>query len=269
MKTLKFVFITLSCFFAVIYLLIVSYFYFNQEEMIFLPAKLSIDYKFDFKQDFEELNIPSFDNKNLNGLLFKAENSKGLIFYLHGNAGALDTWGDIAENYTNLGYDVFILDYRSYGKSEGTIENEEQFYKDISFAYKKLLARYDENKVVIIGYSIGTGPATYLASKNKPKMLILQAPYYNLTELSDSRVPFMPDFLKKYKFETNVFITKLKSPVFIFHGNKDHVISYSNSVKLSKLLKPNDHFYTLKDQDHSGVNDNQEFLKELKIILEK
>ena len=269
MRTLKFLFVTLFSLFAVIYLVVVSYIYFNQEEMIFLPTKLSKDYQFEFKQNFEELNIPSFDNKKLNGLLFKAENSKGLIFYLHGNAGALDTWGNIAENYTSLGYDIFILDYRGFGKSEGTIDSEEQFYNDVSFAYKKLLSRYPENKVVIIGYSIGTGPATYLASKNNPKSLILQAPYYSLIELSDSRVPFVPDFLKKYKFETNVFISKIKAPVFIFHGNKDQLIPSSNSEKLSELLKTKDHFYTLQNEDHIGINENQEYLEELKIILDK
>jgi uncharacterized protein len=267
-KTIKFVFITLSCFFAILYLLIVSYVYFNQEEMIFQYTKLPKAYKFDYKQKFEEITIASFDNVNLNGLLFKSkEASKGLIFYLHGNAGALNTWGNIVENYTNLGYDIFILDYRGFGKSEGEIESESQFNKDISVAYKSLCGKYNENKITVIGYSIGTGPATFLASNNSPKRLILQAPYYSFIELSNSRVPFIPDFLKKYKFETNIFITKVKVPIFIFHGNKDQIINYNNSQRLSKLLKKEDHFYILNGQDHIGINENQEYLEELKNIL--
>jgi uncharacterized protein len=108
-----------------------------------------------------------------------------------------------------------------------------------------------------------------LASTNKPKQLILQAPYYSFTELSSERVPFMPNFLKKFSFENSKFITKVKSPIFIFHGNQDHIINYNNSVRLQKLLKKNDQFYTLKNQDHIGVNDNVDFLDQLKIILEK
>lgn len=269
MKTLKFLFLSLISLFTIVYLVILSYVYFNQEGMIFQPTKLAKDYKYEFSQNFEEITIPSFDNKKLNGVLFKTKNSKGLIFYLHGNAGAIDSWGNIADVYNNLGYDIFVLDYRGYGKSEGSIESEDQFYKDIAIAYKKLLTRYEENKVIIIGYSIGTGPATYSASKNNPKTLILQAPYYNLTELSDSKVPFIPNFIKKYNFETNVFITKVKAPVFIFHGNKDLLIPVENSEKLSKLLKTNDHFFRLENEDHIGINQNKNYLTALKNILKK
>lgn len=268
MKKLKFILVALISFFGIIYLLIVSYLYFNQEGLIFQPTKLLKDYQFQFEQEFEELNITSFDSINLNGLLFKTENPKGLVFYLHGNAGALDTWGDIAKIYTNLGYDTFILDYRGFGKSGGKIESEEQFYKDIIAAYKKLLLRYKEHDLIIIGYSIGTGPASYLASKNNPKALVLQAPYYNFSELADSRFPFFPEFIIKYKFATDSFIPKIKAPIYIFHGNEDQVISLNNSKKLQKLLKPTDKLFILKNQDHLDMNDNEFYRNELKMILQ-
>jgi alpha-beta hydrolase superfamily lysophospholipase len=268
LKTFKFLAIVLLAFFVVIYVIIVSYVYFNQVGMVFLSSKLSKDYKFDYLQKFEELNIKSFDGVNLNGLLFKTENSKGLIFYLHGNAGTLETWGSIAKTYTNLGYDIFILDYRSFGKSEGEIEDEEQLNKDISIAYKTLKKRYPENKIIIAGYSIGSGLATILAAENHPKALILQSPYYSFTELSSSRVPFFPDFMKKFSLETYEYLPKIKAPVYIFHGTKDQLIPYENSVRLSQILKNNEHFYPLKDQEHSGMNENNDYQKELKIILE-
>ncbi|HQE33235.1 MAG TPA: alpha/beta fold hydrolase [Flavobacterium alvei] len=268
MQTVRFIILSLLTLFGGIYLLYVGYVYCNQGELIFVANKLPNDYKFEFKQDFEELNISSFDNKKLNGLLFKTPNPKGLVFYLHGNAGSLDTWGSIAENYTDLGYDIFILDYRGFGKSEGEIESQDQVFKDLTFAYNKLITKYDRNKVVIIGYSIGTGLATYLASVEKPEKLILQAPYYNFIEFSSGRVPFVPDFLKKFKFETDKYIVKVKSPIYIFHGNKDQVISCENSIRLQKLLKPTDKVFILDNQDHLGINENSDFQDELKRILE-
>lgn len=267
-KTLKFLMLVLASFFVVIYLLVVSYIYFNQVGMVFQSARLPKDYQFEYQQKFEELNIRSFDGVHLNGLLFKAENSKGLVFYLHGNAGTLETWGKIAKIYTNLGYDIFILDYRSFGKSEGEIENEEQLNKDVSVAYKTLTKRYPENKIVITGYSIGSGLATILASKNNPKALILQAPYYSFTELSRSKVPFFPDFMKKFSLETYDYLPKINAPIYIFHGMQDQLIPYENSVRLSKLLKENSHYYPLKNQDHIGVNENEDFQNHLKDILE-
>jgi pimeloyl-ACP methyl ester carboxylesterase len=267
-KTLKFLTIILLAFFGIIYLLIISYVYFNQVGMVFQSASLPKEYHFDYKSKFEEVNIKSFDEVNLNGLLFKAEKSKGLIFYLHGNAGTLETWGKIAKTYTNLGYDIFILDYRSFGKSEGEIENEEQLNKDIALVYKTLNKRYAENKIIITGYSIGSGLAAILASENKPKALILQSPYFSFTELSSSRVPFFPNFMKKFHLETFQYITKVKAPIYIFHGIDDQLISCSNSVRLNKLLDFKGHLCALKGQGHIGMNENSDFRRQLKKILE-
>lgn len=268
LKTFKFLAIVLLCFFLIIYVLLISYFYFNQVELVFHSSRLPKYYKFDYQQKFEEINIKSFDGSILNGLLFKAEKSKGLVFYLHGNAGTLETWGKIAKIYTSLGYDIFILDYRSFGKSEGEIENEEQLSKDIAIAYQNISKNYSEDKIIIAGYSIGSGFATKLALENKAKALILQAPYYNFLELSSSKAPFFPDFMKKFKLETNLYLPKIKSPIYIFHGTDDQLIPCENSVRLKKLLKSNAYFYALKNQGHIGVNENEDFQKQLKIILE-
>ncbi|TDP02526.1 alpha/beta hydrolase [Flavobacterium sp. 245] len=267
-KTLKFLTIALLVFFAIIYVIIVSYVYFNQVGMVFQNTALPKEYKFEYESPFEELNVKSFDGVNLNGLLFKAENSKGLVFYLHGNAGTLETWGKIAKTYTNLGYDIFILDYRSFGKSEGEIENEEQLNKDVAAVYKKLAERYPENKIIIAGYSIGSGLAAILASENKPKALILQSPYFSFTELSRTRVRFFPDFMKKFHLETYQYLPKLKAPIYIFHGLDDQLIPVQNSVRLSKILDSKGHLYLLKGQGHIGMNENESFQEQLKVILQ-
>ncbi len=266
-KTFKFLIIVLLCFFLLIYILIISYVYFNQIELVFHNSKLPKDYKFDYQHNFEEINIASFDGIKLNGLLFKAEKSKGLVFYLHGNAGTLETWGSISQVYTSLGYDIFILDYRSFGKSEGKIENEEQLSKDISIVYKSISKRYSEDKIIITGYSIGSGFATKLAVEHNPKALILQAPYYNFLELSSAHVPLFPDFMKKFSLETNLYLPKVKAPIYIFHGTEDQLIPFENSVRLKKLLKSNIHFFPLKNQGHIGVNENEDYQNELKTIL--
>lgn len=267
MRALRLVLLSIAALLGGLYLIFLAYLWFNQERLIFHPYPLEKDYQFAFDSSFEELDIPSYDNNKLNGLLFKTEKPKGLIFYLHGNAGALDSWGGIAENYTKLGYDIFILDYRGFGKSEGKIESEQQMNNDVSAAYRYLLKRYPENKTVVIGYSIGTGPAAYLASQDHPDALILQAPYYSLSELADAQVPLVPDFVKKYHFETYKRLPQVKCPVYLFHGDADQLIALENSVRLSKLLPKNGRFITLKGQPHQGVNENPDYLAELAHIL--
>src|ERR1700761_3423759 len=113
-------------------------------KQIFPGAKLTADYTFKFPSPFDELYITAKDGKKLNALFFKTDSPKGVIFYLHGNNGALNKWSKIADAYTAIHYDIFILDYRGYGKSEGEIESEEQIYSDVQEAYNTVKERYAE-----------------------------------------------------------------------------------------------------------------------------
>lgn len=267
MKKLKSILKILIFIFGSLYLIIIGLLYFNQESLFFHANKLDKNYRFTFSENNQEITIKTSDNIYLHGLLFKAKISKGLVFYLHGNAGTVETWGNIASNYTSLGYDIFILDYRGFGKSEGEISSEEQLFSDISSAYNQLKKQYKEENIIVTGFSIGSGMATYLASKNNPKALILQAPYYHLLDLATDRFPIVPEFVVKYKIPTFEFIKKVKSPIYIFHGTNDYVIPYENSLKLKKVIKPNDKLFALENQGHLGVNDNGDFLIQLKEIL--
>lgn len=252
-----------------LYILVCGLLYFFQENLIFFPQKLDKTHQFRFDQKFEEKNITTKGGMVLNGLLFKSDSSKGLIFYLHGNAGSLDSWGDVAKTYTDLNYDVFMLDYRGYGKSEGDITGQTQLYEDTQTAYEELKKLYSENEIIVLGYSIGTGPAANVASMNNPRLLILQAPYYSLTDLMRHTYPLVPTFILKYKFETNKYLKDCKMPVVIFHGNKDEVIYYGSSLKLKEEFKSTDKLITIKDQRHNGMTDNEDYKNELQKILAK
>ncbi len=252
-----------------LYVVLCGLLYFFQEKLIFFPQKLEADYQFNFNQNFEELNIEAADGTLLNGLLFKADNAKGLIFYLHGNAGSLRSWGNIAATYTTLDYDVFILDYRSYGKSEGVINGQDQLYADNQAVYNALQLKYDERDIIVLGYSIGTGMASKLASDNHPKQLILQAPYYNLTDMMRSRFSFIPTFILKYKFANNEYLADCDMPVTIFHGTQDGVIDYDSSVRLRAEFPSKVNLISLVGQGHNGMSSNEEYQNELRNVLAK
>lgn len=251
------------------YILLCVLLYFVQEKLIFFPEQLQSDYRFIFNQNFHELNIKTADGVLLNSVLFKADSSKGVIFYLHGNGGSIRSWGEIARAYTDMHYDLFMLDYRGYGKSGGAITSEKQIFADVQTTYNTLKTIYKEDEIIILGYSIGTGPATKLASGNRAKRLILQAPYYSLTDMMKRKYSIIPRFLLKYKFETDRYIKECRMPVTIFHGDNDEVIDYSSSLKLKALFKPSDTLITLKGQGHNGMSDNPEYLAELKRLLIK
>ncbi|MCB9334761.1 MAG: alpha/beta fold hydrolase [Flavobacteriales bacterium] len=240
----------------------------RQEKMFFHPTPLPADFEFEFKNEFTEYNIPLGDDVTVNGLLFKAEKTKGLVFYLHGNAGALNSWGEIADFYTQNNYDIFILDYRGFGKSEGRIENEKQFLNDVQIVYDSLKTNYLEENIVVIGYSIGTCPATYIAAKNNPKQLVLKAPYYSMVNLVHHYYWIVPGWMVKYKLPTNEYIQEVKAPITIFHGTEDKIIPVESSYKLKEYLKPTtDTLIVVESKTHHGVGNWEEYKSELSNIL--
>jgi uncharacterized protein len=250
-----------------LYLLLMGFLAFQQENLIFFPEKLPADHRFSFDQEFEEIFVPASDGTKLHGVLFKVPDPRGLVFYLHGNAGSVDSWGWVYKTYTDLHYDVFVLDYRGYGKSGGSISNESQFYADVQTAYDALKARYSEDRIIVAGYSIGTAAAAKLAAENRPKLLLLQAPYYSLGDLMGSLYPFVPTFLLKYKFETFRFVEQTKAPIAIFHGMLDEIIYPGSSEKLKAHLKPTDSVILLEGQGHNGMNENPAYKRKLARVL--
>jgi pimeloyl-ACP methyl ester carboxylesterase len=254
-----------------LYLVICGLFYFNQEKLLFVPTKLAADYKFEFNGDFEEINIKTEDGENLNNLLFRADSTKGVIFYLHGNGGSLERFGNQAPVYTDLGYDIFMTDYRGYGKSEGFVSNENQIYQDNQLLYNELKKSYSEEDIIIVGYSLGSTFAAKLASANSPKMLILQGPFYNMKDYFHHNLKITYAFplglINKYSFNTNEFIQNCKMPVLIFHGDADEEVYYGSSLKLKEHFKPEDRLIILEGEKHRTVTENPIYQQELKKLF--
>ncbi|MCB0803948.1 MAG: alpha/beta fold hydrolase [Flavobacteriales bacterium] len=242
-------------------------FYFLQEKLIFSPIKLPIDYVYPFQSEFEERFYEVEPGIRLNALLFKVKNPKGLIFYIHGNGDNLRYWGDFAHYFTHFEYDVFMYDFRSFGKSNGYIRGERNLQKDAKFLYHELIKEYGEENMVIYGFSIGTGIASRLASKNNPKLLILEAPYYNFIDLVKYHKAYLPaDLISKYHFRTNRYLPLVKCPITIFHGTEDRKVPYSSGEKL-RDLNPKLHFVPVAGATHSDLQLMDVFQLEMQKIL--
>ncbi|WP_196888408.1 alpha/beta hydrolase [Aureivirga sp. CE67] len=249
-----------------LYLIVCVLLYFFQEKIIFIPTKLSKNHQYQFLNNYEEIFVEVGDGVALNGLLFKVENPKGVIFYMHGNAGNLDSWGNVAPVYNELNYDVFVYDYRGYGKSDGKILNQEQIFADNQKAYDFIKNKYEENQITILGYSIGTGMASKLASENNPKQLILQAPYYNLPDIMKQNFSFIPTSILKYKLDSNEYLKKYKNPITIFHGTEDKIIYYGSSEKL-KQNHSQINLIPIENFGHNGMTFNEKYLREIQKVL--
>ncbi|RKE92005.1 alpha/beta hydrolase [Ichthyenterobacterium magnum] len=238
-----------------LYIMIGTSLYFLQEKLLFLPTVLEQDYVYNFSHPFEELFLKTDSDAVINAIHFKVENPKGVILYFHGNAGDLSRWGKITEHFVAKQYDVLVMDYRTYGKSIGKL-NEAVFYKDAQFCYNYLKARYNENEISVYGRSLGTGIAAFIASKNKPKQLILETPYYSIVDVAKHRFPIFPVAqLLKYRFPSNEFIKEVNCPIYIFHGTDDAVVPYSSGEKLFNTIpKAQVEFITIDGGSHNNLN---------------
>ena len=246
-----------------------------QEKVVFLPVILPHDHTYDFENDFEEYLWDTPFVGKINALHFKIKNPKGVIAYFHGNADNLHRWGKIAVDFTKFGYDVLVMDYRGYGKSSGP-RNEEYLYSDAQFFYDFAKENYGENKIIVYGRSLGGAFATKIAGENQPKMVILEATFYNLQDIVNRWLPGkVTDKVSPkmtYHFLSNQNILKVKVPLYHFHGTKDSVVPLKSGKKLFEVFEK-EHpeipkkFIEIKGGTHEDLIKYDEFIEEMKKIL--
>ena len=229
--------------------------FFVQERLFFLPHKLDMNHKF---RKGMEMKIPVDDAISLSCLKIESKPSKGAILYLHGNKGNIRRCIGQSGNFQNLNYDVYIPDYRGYGKSNGKLRSEKQMNNDIELVLKEMLKKYSPDQIIVVGYSMGTGMATYLASKYKLKGLMLIAPFKSLISMKNKFFPIAPSFIMKYKFRNDRNLAQVDCPVLIFHGTNDELIPISDSEDLKESFPDKIKFFKLEGDSHRGsIFDNK------------
>ena len=253
---------------VVVYLVISVLLYYLQDFFLFKPEKLPEDFMFSYEnQVVEEYNIFTRDGATINGLHFKAEKPKGAVLYLKGNSKSIKGWGKFAVDFTRHNYDVIMVDYRGFGKSTGRI-NENAIKHDLQFIYNKIKERIDEKYIILYGRSLGSGFATKLASTNNPRMLILDAPYYSLVNVTKRYMPFMPlSVILKYPMPTYKWLKYVDCPVHIIHGTNDKLIPFNSSVKLSKIKPNSTRLWPIIDGGHKNLNNFESYHKILSEII--
>lgn len=245
--------------------------YWIQERFIFKPEKLASDFEYRYNTPFKELHFSMADGAHINGLLFytATKPKRGLLMYFHGNTRSVKGWSKYARDFTRYGYDVLMLDYRGYGKSFGK-RTEANLKKDGEHIYHRM--RFDfgyaENQIVIYGRSLGSGFATKLASVTRPKMLILDAPYYSFSHLTSRFLPFLPiSIILRYKLRTDQWIKYVRCPVYIIHGTKDRLIPLGSSIRLAKIAPLNTHLVSIQGGGHNNLPSFEEYHRVLADIL--
>nr|WP_269841342.1 alpha/beta fold hydrolase [Paucibacter sp. M5-1]MCZ7884411.1 alpha/beta fold hydrolase [Paucibacter sp. M5-1] len=154
------------------------------------------------------------------------------MFFLHGNAGNLDSWFVNADFYRRAGYDLFMLDYRGYGKSTGQIDSEAQLRADVRAAWDSVAPRYQGLRRVIYGRSLGTALAAGLAAEVRPELTVLVSPYASMAALMRLHYPWVPGWLLRYPLDTAAAVARLDGPLLLLHGEQDELIPPQQAEQL-------------------------------------
>lgn len=257
---------TLLAVVASIYLLVCACLYFFQERLLFYPEVTATDFEYVFPHRYDEVSLP-VDGATIHALHFRVDNPRGVVLYLHGNAGSLRSWGTLASEFLGHGYDILIPDYRGYGKSTGRITSERVLLQDASRAYEYLERQYPENQIVVYGRSLGTGVGAYLAATNSPRMLILESPYYSLRDLAKREFPLVPGILLRYPLRTDLWIPNVTCPVYLFHGTRDDLVPYESSERLLPLINSERELFTIEGGGHNNLGEFPLYQEKLAQLL--
>ena len=164
---------------AALYAGLLGLLWWGQERLLFMPQRLPAQHRFMVDADVVEtwVDVPG---ARLNALHLRLPQPQGVVFFLHGNAGNLDSWFTNADFYRRANVDLFTLDYRGYGKSSGRIQSQEQLLADVRAAWAELAPQYAGKQRVIYGRSLGSGLAAMLAAEVQPELTVLVSPYFSM-----------------------------------------------------------------------------------------
>tara|TARA_A100001011_G_scaffold374901_1_gene435860 strand:- start:3656 stop:4456 length:801 start_codon:yes stop_codon:yes gene_type:complete len=252
-----------------IYLLIVSYMFFNQRKLLYLPSEnnylddqINFQYKEIFIQVEEELSLKSWlIEKNL-------KKNKTLIFF-HGNAGNLSNRVYKLNALNKLNINILIISWRSFSGNLGE-PTEQNIYADGQKAINWLNSMGVKNEdIFLYGESLGTGVAIELGQKNSFNGIILESPYTSMENVAKNYYPWLPiRLLLKDKYKSEEKIKNIKIPILIMHGKKDTIVPFYMGEELFKLANKPKYSYFMDDDDHM-MSFNVDLLNKIKNFIEK
>jgi fermentation-respiration switch protein FrsA (DUF1100 family) len=172
----------------------------------------------------EEITLDTADGEHVIVWHVPPRANNAVVLYFHGNGGSLRLRNERFQRITADGTGLVALSYRGYGGSSGA-PTESGLLVDADAAYAFAIARYQPERVVLWGESLGTAVATALAAKRKVGRVLLESPFTSAADIGASVYWYVPvRFLMKDQFRSDERIRHVTVPVLILHGTDDHVV---------------------------------------------
>lgn len=258
----------------VVLILFVVYVKYLEKKSVFFPdAKLKAT-PADAGLEYDDIHFETKDGVTLHGWLIKAAQNyqrAPTLLFLHGNAGNIGDRVEKIRFFHKLDVNVFIIDYRGYGRSEGT-PTEEGVYRDARDAFDYLRSRQDirPDGVIVYGASLGGAVAIDLAVHRPVKALIVDSSFTSAADMAKVIFPAAPAFLLSVKWDSEEKIKELDIPKLFFHSREDRVVPYLLGQRLYEAASEPKEFFDITGGHNDGYFESLDLIrKKMREFLQK
>ncbi|TNF90387.1 MAG: alpha/beta hydrolase [Gammaproteobacteria bacterium] len=242
---------------ACIYLALVAFVYFFQSRLIYypnMPGRSLVATPQIIGLEFEDVQLVTKDGIKLHGWFIPARQARGTVLFFHGNAGNISHRLDSIDIFNRLGLNVFILDYRGYGHSEGRV-TEAGTYRDAEAGWNYLIQTrgLKPARIIVFGRSLGASIAAWLASKHEPAALILESSFSSVVSMAKRIYPIFPvRWLTYFKYDTRRYVANTTCPVLVVHSKNDEIIPYAEGREVFEAAPGARQFLQIRGGHNDG-----------------
>lgn len=240
----------------VLYIVGIFFIYIFIDYIVFSPVRHSQNQRYSTPEPYKEIKLDHPNGQKFNMLCFKSRSqAKANMLLLHGVAKSADWWSDYVPFFTERGFNVYIPDYRGYGKSEGRA-TEIGLYEDAQISMGWLRNQTSEDSIVLYGVDLAACVAAYVSTISPCRQVFLENPVYSLRSWMRNRFPLLLlPYELRYDFNLYEFLPNLISPLTVFCSRTNPHLSQEEVKSLQGLLKdPGAWIWT----DHTGSESIQD-----------
>ncbi len=202
----------------------------------------------------EDVTMTAEDGVGLHGWYISApanDRPRPVVLFLHGNAGNISYWADVYRDLVGLGADVFAVDYRGFGRSEGR-PDEAGVYRDAAAAWAWLTETrgIPGDRIVIYGFSLGGGVSTWLATNRRAGGLVLQSTFTSIPDVAGTI--FAPArWFVRTSMDSLSRIPTIECPILVIHGSGDELVPYDLGQRLHAAAPAGTRFHEVPGAGHN------------------
>lgn len=208
----------------------------------------------DVELEYESVFFTTADGVKLHGWFLPAREPRMTLLFFHGNAGNISHRLASLVIFNRLNFDVLIFDYRGYGRSEGS-PSEPGLYQDAMAALHYLQQQRGValRDMVFFGRSLGGAVASWLAVRQPPRALIIEASFTSIPDLAAELYPLLPvRRLARLQYSTRDNLASICSPVLIIHSTGDEVVPFQHGQRLFAAAREPKRFLEIYGDHNSG-----------------